>query len=253
MNDRASRCVAAYDSPLREAIGAYLLGALDPVESDRVAEHLSECSGCRADYGELTELLPLLASVTEDEAINGPVQPEPAVLGRVLRSTAQGERQGPAWRAGKRAQRHRGEGVAGKRPRRVRVALAAAALVIAGAGSGTGVLLSGGGNAMPGSWSATAVVEAYVGAPQITTTVQVEPAAHGSMIQLRMDRVPAGYSCTMVVVDANGNGANAGTWTANTDGPFTIPGWSGLSPGSIKSIQITLPNGSTLLSLNHPA
>ena len=70
MNDRrAPHCTAANDPWLREAVGAYLLGALEPAENDRVAAHLAGCASCRAEYGELAELLPLLASAMGSLAV----------------------------------------------------------------------------------------------------------------------------------------------------------------------------------------
>jgi Putative zinc-finger len=77
VNDQAGPCVSAQAPWLREAIGGYVLDALDPAESDVVAAHLAECAGCQEEYEQLRELLPLLGAVTESEALLGPVRPEP--------------------------------------------------------------------------------------------------------------------------------------------------------------------------------
>jgi predicted anti-sigma-YlaC factor YlaD len=264
MTDRAPHCTASRDPGLREAVGAYLLGALEPAESDRVAAHLADCSSCRAEYGELIELLPLLASVTEGEAVNGPVRPEPAVLGRVLETTSQlgADRQGyglpgddfAAPRRHKRARRPV------RRTPRTRIALGVACVVLAAAGSGIGVMMSSSHSAGPvtivaGSWSAKATAQPYRTATtetEITASVEVYPASWGSTIQLKMASVPKGYTCSMVVIGRNGQRQEAGNWKAKDGVPFTVSGAVSLVPSVINSIDVVLPNGTTLLSLKNP-
>jgi predicted anti-sigma-YlaC factor YlaD len=255
-NRRAPHCTAANDPWLREAVGAYLLGALDPAESDRVSAHLAGCASCRAEYGELAELLPLLASVTESEAVNGPVMPEPAVLGRVLASTSQqsvdvepngqiGVNAPQARPYRRRAPWRNPAGIS----RRSRFALAAAGIVVVAGGTVAGTLMASSGGLPAGSWTATASATGY----PLHANVQVTPGTHGSKIQLKLDDVPAGYSCEMVVVGKSGKHETTGSWTANTEGSFDIPGWSSMAPNLISSIQVDLPDGSTLLTLNHPS
>ena len=255
MNDRrAPLCTAANDPWLREAVGAYLLGALDPAESDRVSAHLAGCASCRAEYGELAELLPLLASVTESEAVNGPVMPEPAVLGRVLASTSlhavdvDPSSNGHHTHARGARPRFRAPRWSGARTSR-RIALVAASAVVVAGGTVAGTMMSSSGTGLPpGSWSASATAHTYA----IHATVQVTPAKRGSKIQLKMDDVPAGYSCDMVVVGKSGQHETTGNWKANTEGSFVIPGWSSMTPDLISSVEVDLPDGSTLLTLNHP-
>ena len=47
-------------SQLRESLGAYVLGQLDPAETDMVRAHLDTCADCRA---EVTELSPVAAAL----------------------------------------------------------------------------------------------------------------------------------------------------------------------------------------------
>ncbi|MBS2962300.1 zf-HC2 domain-containing protein [Actinocrinis puniceicyclus] len=259
MNDRLPPCNAPSDPWLREAIGAYLLGALEPAENDRVAAHLAECASCRAEYGELTELVPLLASVTETEAVNGPVRPEPAVLGRVLETASQ--HAADTGRVGRARvpwlRRLRSAGSAARsRPRTMRARLAIAVVgLVAAAGAWVGVLASGGQSAaVAGSWSAAASASPYQpGESAITASVQVSAVSWGSRIQLKMDHVPVGYTCTMVVVSTTGQPVVAGNWKASAEESFTIPGSVSLAPDRIAAIQVELPDGSTLLSLNRPS
>jgi len=259
VSDRVPPCTATRDPWLREAVGAYLLGALEPEENDRVAGHLVTCASCRAEYGELTELLPLLASVTETEAVNGPVRPEPAVLGRVLETASQQVADGaarpgsPDHLHGVEHAHHRGRGYRPARTSlRTRIALAAAGL-IAAVGTGLGLLLAGGSQvaAVAGAWSASTSVSSP-GYERINASVEVTPVSWGSNIQLKMDNVPAGYTCTMVVVSTTGTPMVAGTWKASDEESFTIPGSVSLAPDHIATIEVDLPDGSTLLTLSHP-
>lgn len=84
MSDHADRCIEAQTPSLQLSIGAYVLGALEPAETDEVTMHLVACHSCREEYLELLDLVPLLASVTEADAVHGPPEPDPDVLGQAL-------------------------------------------------------------------------------------------------------------------------------------------------------------------------
>jgi Putative zinc-finger len=239
---RVPRCTRAYDPRLREAVGAYLLGGLEPAEADEVSFHLSECESCRSEYAELADLVPLMALVTEQEAVHGPVRPEPAVLGRVLASSRQ--QSAEATRTERRA--------AHGRPRRTRLVLAAACVVLAAGGSAIGVRMSTHA-ATTTAWSTTVmVINRYHTNDDITAVADVTPAAWGSRISLKMEGVPKGYKCSMVVWSADGHSEQAGTWNAPSGGSFTIPATSSLSPDKVSAIDVTLPNGTNLMHIAHP-
>jgi len=143
-----------------------------------------------------------------------------------------------------------------RRPPRTRIALAISCVVLAAAGSGIGVMMSSSAptstTVAAGSWSASASVTPYGWGVPIKASVQVSPASGGSNIQLKMAHVESGYTCTMVVVGTDGLNRVGGSWTAPSNGQITIPGVVSISPDRISSILVNLPNGSTLLSLNHP-
>jgi len=269
---RVPRCTRAYDPRLREAVGAYLLGGLEPAEADEVAAHLSECESCRADYAELADLVPLMAMVTEQDAVRGPVRPEPAVLGRVLETSR---------REGAQLQPKRGRklpvstaasfanaeavpapaaAAVQRRPGRTRLALTAACVLLAAAGSIIGVRMST--HSSPStSWSATVMVSAgtYGGAngnaanSDIMVVADVTPTSWGSKISLRMNNVPDGYKCSMVVWGTDGRREPDGSWTAPPgQTTFTIPATSSFSPDHISAIDVNLPGGVNLLRVSHP-
>jgi anti-sigma factor RsiW len=126
-----------------DAVGAYLLGALEPGESERFEAHVAECPRCRDDVADLrvaADALPVsVPSVT----------PPPALKGRIM-GIVNSEADLLA-AAGRRADEpERARRGAGERRRRLLrgwwmrpgVALACALVLIAG-GAVTGVLLSG--------------------------------------------------------------------------------------------------------------
>jgi anti-sigma factor RsiW len=113
---------------VREALGAYVLGALDPEETAAVKAHLHGCPSCAAEHAGLAALPPLLG-LAEEAGEHAP--PSPAVEERVLDAFAREHR--PARRSHPARPRRSwrlplGAGIAG--------AAAAAALAIALLGGG---------------------------------------------------------------------------------------------------------------------
>jgi Putative zinc-finger len=76
---------------VRAALGAYVLGALDPTEAAAVREHLAGHAECRALYDDIAGVPRLLALVTPEEAERGLPQPSETGLRTLLRR-AQSER-----------------------------------------------------------------------------------------------------------------------------------------------------------------
>jgi Putative zinc-finger len=224
---------------LREAVGAFALGALEPQEADEVSAHLSACVECRAQYGEFLELVPLLAAVSEQEAVTGPVRPEPAVLGRVLAAA------GPA-RATRRRLRPTGT--------RSRMALAACAALVAVGGVAGGIAAAGSGRQpVAGSWTASAAGKLpYTGRSPwpVAATVKVTAADSGSYIELTMNNIPKGYSCSLVVVTTDGRQEKGDSWSAPSSGDFTIPDTVPTPPHQIAAVRVVLSDGETLMTLD---
>jgi hypothetical protein len=295
VNDRESRRCTAGPAvpPPRETLGGYVLGALDPVETDRTAAHLAECEGCRAEYLDLLDLLPLLAVITEQEAVTGPVRPHPDTLERVLsaRSAAEagvseppgvpsgpveplllqppalggpaaparaGVPIGPTVRGSRRRPKDsRPPNASGPQPRRRNFILALGAAALVGALVVAGALGLGrshnGGPSQVSAWSASAAAT-YNSGSEISASVQVttDTADAGSLIELKLAGVPAGYSCKMVMVGTDGTQESSREWTAPSAGTFTIPGKSTMAPGHIADVEVQLPDGSVLASLAQP-
>lgn len=74
------------DCHLREALGAYVLGALEADEHDAVTEHLRECAECREERDRLAILPPLIAHADGLEIPAAPPAIEERLLDRVAAS-----------------------------------------------------------------------------------------------------------------------------------------------------------------------
>ncbi|MEU0132984.1 zf-HC2 domain-containing protein [Streptomyces sp. NPDC006296] len=57
------------DPHVRQALGAYVLDALDTGESGRIARHLQCCHACAAAYVEVAEAVSLLAQLDADDLL----------------------------------------------------------------------------------------------------------------------------------------------------------------------------------------
>jgi anti-sigma-K factor RskA len=125
-----------------DAVGAYLLGALEEEESQRFEAHLRECAICRRDVDELQVAADALPVSVQ------PIKPPPALKGRIMAVVeseaellaASGRRADDPERARTRRSGWRSLGAWLARPA---VALACA-LVLLAAGGLAGVLLSSG-------------------------------------------------------------------------------------------------------------
>lgn len=63
---------------LRESLGAYVLGALEPEERRSVDAHLAGCATCRDELAWLSSMPPMLNRLTREEVLEGQiVQPPP--------------------------------------------------------------------------------------------------------------------------------------------------------------------------------
>jgi hypothetical protein len=221
---------------LRIALGAYVLGALDAVENDQVRRHLLECPDCRVEYRDLAAMPALLATITETEMASGPMPPGAELLDRLLAGAAKQRREPRGRRLARRPHRRRRVGSGLRR----RVAYGLAAALIGAAVLG-GLDVTGGLSSSQSGRSINATHGSLWG------TVNFQPTAWGTSIQLTMHNVPAGDDCTLVAVDKSGNSAVAGTWFAPQANAATIPGAVSMTADSIVKFEVMDKAGKTLL------
>lgn len=73
----------ARHAEMRDLLGAYALGAVDASEAAAVREHLATCAECQAEMAELWAAVDTLPALVE------PMEPPPALRGRIAAAIAQ--------------------------------------------------------------------------------------------------------------------------------------------------------------------
>jgi anti-sigma factor RsiW len=196
----------------RGDIGAYVVGALGPVEAARVKRHLRGCAACRADYEDLLPVRDWLGRVDPADGMPARHPSGRPPLGPV--------------RPLRRYSRRRWLTAAG-------TAIAAVAIAVTTAVSAR--------PAPPG----------YLGFDPATgvrgqASLHATPA--GTEIDLTVTGLRAGQHCILVTVSRAG-AAVAGTWTAGYDGTAEITGASAIPVGQLTALHIEAPSHRLLLSI----
>lgn len=212
---------------LRELLGPYVLGGLDPVDRAQLEGHLSTCLGCR---DELTAYagLPALLRLGDGPASDSAVDPDPGALTRTLGSV--------------RSERRR-------RRRLIGLGAAAAAAVVLGLGATTTALLAG-----PDA-SDTSAGTSPVTMPLIASSgnhargaTRLTPRPWGTSVDLDLSGLPTGQRFVVWVVSADGTREQAATWASTPDGVAHVTGASALGRGSVASVRVTTTQGRLVLS-----
>ncbi len=181
-----------------EELGAHALGLLDAAQSRAVEEHLAGCPACRREWEELREMVDLLDDVPPEAFLEGPPDAD-LVLQRTVRQV-------------------RTEAGAQRRRRRFLVAGAAAAMVAAILGGG---VMIGRETAPPPPTvvAAPGAVELTGGgAPGVSMTATLTPAAGWVRLTTSVKGIPPGERCYVVVVARDGTREIAGSWLVSPGG-----------------------------------
>lgn len=256
--------------PWREDLGAYLLGALEADEAERMRLHLLECPACQAEYAELAPVVNLLAKVPAEafaaERSAPDEAPDPAMWER-LRSRAglpgaaafpsdvrfhpapsaprpNGSARPPrsSSRAATRPTRR------GGRPMRPATAALISGVLVAAAAFG---IYAGTRPASSAPEAATETVSATNAVDGVSGTVQYRPTDWGSWVQITLKGVKPGNDCVLYAEDGQGNKSVASTWWAPTvtGQSATIPGGVDMQSSSIKNFQVITTVGDVLLTI----
>jgi hypothetical protein len=213
---------------IRQALGIYIVGAIDPAERAVVDIHLGTCPDCREELAGLAGLPALLGRVPVSEAerlilhsddLHDP-QPPPELLNSLLKRVAE-RRTSRRWSG---------------------ILAAAAAIVIAVAGGAVGArIFAPGGQATPGA-AAGPVTEAVSNTNQQTgvgAIVQYSRRSWGTQMDVWVTGIPAGTTCQLVVVDASGRKVPSGGWTVR--GGSQVPDYpasAALPASQVRSFEI---------------
>jgi hypothetical protein len=225
----------------RQALGVYVLGAIDPAERGLVDAHLNICPDCREELAGLAGLPALLRRVpvaeaermAHDELGEAPAD-EPAgdeMLRSLLARTARHHRE-RMWRG---------------------LAAAAAIVLLAGsAGAASWDILHPSGNggrpaaAAPAAWRTVSGTDR---ATLTSVTVRYSPRSWGTAMNVQVRGVPVGTDCQFEVTDSSGHRTAVGGWTATyADSAFWYPGETSVPSQNVRSFQI-VSAGKVLVSV----
>jgi anti-sigma factor RsiW len=222
---------------IRQALGVYVVGAIDPAERSVVDRHLATCSACRDELAGLAGLPALLGRVTLDEAERGPSgvatgeAPPALLLDSMLTELAKRRR--------------------ARRRRSVLLAVAASVAVLAGGAAGAAAAVSdvSGTTAHHVVAAAWTRVSASDAATKVTASVKYRQQSWGTEMNVWVAGVPTGTRCQLWVIDTSGRRMAAGGWQApaNDQGVW-YPGSAPVSAENIRDFQITA-HGKNLITV----
>jgi len=207
------------------ALGAYVLGALDPEEHRRVEDHVRDCPDCAAELAGFRSLPPLLARVRLEDLEAGPVTPSPGLFERVSAAAALESPESSYSESG-RSRRSR------------RWLVAAATVVLLGAGVGITSWITGSAAPEPAH-------SAVAGSVHMTVTADPQPA--GTVLDVTVAGVAPSEECRLVVVGKDGVRHEAGTWTASYSGTASFRGWTSVHRPDVTGVVLLGTGGQELV------
>jgi hypothetical protein len=255
----------------RQALGIYVLGAIDPDERALVDAHVAGCRECREELAGLAGLPALLSRVDADEIgriFLADADPEADLdLGRGIGPEAD-LGTGPGAGPGTGPDAGRGAGPLAvleapredfvdslvsltearrRRNRRWQVLGAAAAVVIAAGGAAAGFQLANGAPAgasaepaPPASWQTAKTTSTQKG---IDATIKYVRLSWGVAYDVQITGIPAGTTCQLWVTDGQGVHLLAAGWTVSSRDPDPwYPGSSWVPAGQVKGMDVTAGN-----------
>jgi anti-sigma factor RsiW len=196
---------------MREELGGYVLGALEPEEREAVSAHLGTCRECAAEYARLAGLPTLLRHADGLEIPAAPPAVEERVLDRVAQGRGQSPRRGRAGMLGLLARSWRRRlGLSGGR------AALAASLAGAAIGAGVTAFALGGDD---GGTPARQYALQLTGAAGASARAQLEPGRGGTEVHLWVKGLPPGSEAVYEVrCERPGWSASAGTFRVDAQG-----------------------------------
>jgi hypothetical protein len=215
---------------IRQLLGVYVVGAIDPSERAIVDSHLPDCPACREELSGLAGLPALLGRVPREDVqrmgeggfgLPDMDEPPAELLNSLLRRVA-GTRRNRRWRA----------------------VLALAAAVAIGAGGTTAVV-----NAIhPGTFHDTD----QAASGQLAATVEYSSTPWGMAMKVGVTGIADNSLCTLYA-DQSGRWVAVGTWRAQ--GPDYAQHWydlqaEGVPAKAVQGFRIT-SKGQTLLQIPH--
>jgi hypothetical protein len=219
----------------RQALGVYVLGAIDPDERALVDAHVAGCPECRDELAGLDGLPALLSRVGADEIsrINLEDTEWPPADEAPREDFADSLISLTSARRGRR--------------RRWQVLAAAAAVVIAAGGAAASYQLVNGPAAgasaepaPPASWQTARTTGTMNG---INATIRYSKLSWGVAYDVQITGIPSGTTCQLWVTNAQGVHLLAAGWTVSSRDPDPwYPGSSWVPAGQVKGMDVTAGN-----------
>jgi anti-sigma factor RsiW len=218
---------------VREELGGYILGALEPDEQEAVAAHLASCPECAAEHARLAGLPALLAHADGLEIPAAPPAVEERVLDRIAHERG-------AARRGRRPLVSRLPGWARGR------ALIAGGLVGAAIGAGATAFVL----ADDADDPARSYAIALRGEDGASARAELTPGSGGTEVQLWVEGLPrTGETVYEVLCERPGWSASAGTFRADSRGRAHAVLTTAARIGEYESIRVVRrPDETAVLS-----
>lgn len=215
---------------LREALGAYVVGALDTAERRELEQHLPGCPDCTRELTRLSSLPGLLGRVSEQEVTASLLVPSDDLLDGVIRRLARDER------------------TLRTQVRRWRLAAAAAAVVALVAV----VFAVAPWRSQPDRVIAAA---APIAADATAATGQAAAIAWewGTTVELQVEDLPRREAYVLWAVAEDGRRERAGTWGATESGQARVRGASSIPRPQLRRVEVTDRTGRMIMAFDFPA
>jgi anti-sigma-K factor RskA len=220
---------------IRQLLGVYVVGAIDPAERAQVDEHLAECQPCRDELAGLAGLPAMLSRVPAEDverlgllSLPEAMQSPDELLDSLLRKVSV-KRKSRMWRS---------------------VAAVAAAAVIAAGGASAVSQLTG----PAASGAVAAPQQAWAKTGHVAAMVDFTAVHWGTAMRVQVSGIKPGTVCQFWVVGKNGTSEYAGSWTVmgNYGRGYGEKAWypasSAVAAGSVRGFQIT-SGGKVLLNI----
>ncbi len=220
----------------RTSIGAYVLDALEPQETEDVRKHLSGCPICQDEVVSLSWIPALLRSVAAEDvaALDDTTLDVPTPLPMLDGLLA-------AARTGRGTRRWR-------RPAAVLSGLVAAATI-------AGVTAIGGGHDGATGDRRPVAIQTLDSHSQVDAAVTLNQRTKGSEVRLRLRGVPPGEHCSLIAYARDGDREVAATWVASYVGTANVSATTAIPTDQLRELDVVTADGHRLvrMAVLHPS